>query len=175
MRETETDGENALKILFVCMGNICRSPTAEGVVRTRLERAMEEAPVELSVEFDSAGTHSYHVGHPPDRRAMDAASRRGVDLSPIRARMVSEQDFSEFDLILAMDRDNLAILEDMCPGEYHERLGLFLAFSGNDAVEEVPDPYYGGLRGFDHVLDLVEEAADGLIREIFRRQAPPSA
>ncbi|MGD8483141.1 MAG: low molecular weight protein-tyrosine-phosphatase, partial [Gammaproteobacteria bacterium] len=106
-----------MKILFVCMGNICRSPTAEGVVRARLLEAVRKHGSEMDIELDSAGTHSYHVGHQPDRRAMEAASRRGVDLSPIRARLVEERDFSEFDLILAMDRDNLIHLEEACPPE----------------------------------------------------------
>ncbi len=152
------------------MGNICRSPTAEGVVRSRLERALSEAGPKFEVELDSAGTHGYHVGRPPDRRAVDAAGRRGIDLSPIRSRMVTEEDFEVFDLILAMDRDNLAHLEYLCPPDLKHRLGLFMAYASGAAVDEVPDPYYGGLKGFDRVLDLVEEAADGLIAEIIRRQ-----
>jgi len=152
------------------MGNICRSPTAEGVVRTRLERALREAGSDLAIDLDSAGTHGYHVGQPPDRRAVDAARRRGVDLSAIRSRMVAEEDFEAFDLILAMDRDNLAHLEYLCPPDLQHRLGLFMAFASAADTDEVPDPYYGGLSGFDQVLDLVEEAADGLIDEIIRRQ-----
>ncbi len=152
------------------MGNICRSPTAEGVVRARLERALQGRDPSIGVELDSAGTHGYHVGRPPDRRAVDAARKRGVDLSSIRSRMVSDEDFEAFDLILAMDRDNLAHLEESCPQELRHRLGLFMAFADDEAVDEVPDPYYGGLTGFEKVLDLVEEAADGLIREIFCRQ-----
>jgi len=164
-----------LKILFVCMGNICRSPTAEGVVRTRLLEAVRKHGSEIDIELDSAGTHSYHVGHQPDRRAMEAASRRGVDLSPIRARLVEERDFSEFDLILAMDRDNLIHLEEACPPEYRDRLKLYMEFAGNSAFDEVPDPYYGGLNGFERVLDLVEEAADGLIRHVLRQKQSSAA
>lgn len=152
------------------MGNICRSPTAEGVVRARLERALRDRDADIDVALDSAGTHGYHVGQPPDRRAMDAARRRGVDLSEIRARMVADEDFELFDLILAMDRDNLAHLEYQCPPESRDRLRLFMSFAGDCGVDEVPDPYYGGLNGFDQVLDLVEKAADGLIEEIIRRQ-----
>ena len=138
-------------------------------MRARLARALTELGRELQVELDSAGTHSYHLGQPPDRRAMEAASKRGVDLSPIRARRVGETDFEQFDMVLAMDRDNLAHLHDLCPPEYRDRLGLLLDFAANAAFDEVPDPYYGGRTGFERVLDLVEEAADGLIREIFRR------
>jgi protein-tyrosine phosphatase len=152
------------------MGNICRSPTAEGVVRSRLERTLPKLGPAIDVELDSAGTHGYHVGHPPDRRAVDAALRRGVDLSGIRSRMVAEEDFETFDLILAMDRDNLAHLEYLCPPDLRDRLRLFMAFADDAGLDEVPDPYYGGLNGFDKVLDLVERAADGLIEEIIRRQ-----
>lgn len=164
-----------MKILFVCMGNICRSPTAEGVVRARLLEAVRVHGAEIDIELDSAGTHSYHAGHPPDRRAMEAASRRGVDLSPIRARLVEENDFSRFDLILAMDRDNLAHLEEVCPPEYRDRLKLYMEFSGNPGFDEVPDPYYGGLNGFERVLDLVEEAAEGLIRHVLRQNQSSAA
>lgn len=152
------------------MGNICRSPTAEGVVRARLERTLPNLGSAIDVELDSAGTHGYHVGQPPDRRAVDAALRRGVDLSAIRSRMVTEEDFEEYDLILAMDRDNLAHLEYLCPPDLRRRLKLFMAFAGDAVLDEVPDPYYGGLNGFDKVLDLVERAADGLIEEIIRRR-----
>lgn len=153
------------KILFVCMGNICRSPTAEGVLRHRLA----EAAADLPVTIDSAGTHGYHVGHPPDSRAIEAAGSRGIDLTGIRSRLVTQDDFQTFDLVLAMDRDNLSHLESLCPQDHRSRLGLFLHYAADAPVEEVPDPYYGGLNGFEKVLDLVEEAADGLIRELRRR------
>lgn len=152
------------------MGNICRSPTAEGVVRARLERTVSKLGPGIEIELDSAGTHGYHVGQPPDRRAVDAARRRGIDLSTIRSRKVTDEDFEAFDLILAMDRDNLAHLEELCPPDLKNRLGLYMAFAADAALDEVPDPYYGGLNGFDRVLDLVEEAADGLVEEIMRRQ-----
>lgn len=151
-----------MKILFVCMGNICRSPTAEGVMRALVERA------DLSdrIELDSAGTHDYHVGAPPDSRAQKAALRRGYDLSALRARHVAERDFARFDRILAMDRDNLALLQRSCPDEHRRKLGLFLDHAENFDEEEVPDPYYGGVDGFERVLDMVEDAARGLIAAV---------
>jgi protein-tyrosine phosphatase len=155
-----------MKILFVCMGNICRSPTAEGVF-TRLLR--ERAP-ELTVEVDSAGTHDYHVGEPPDRRAIAAAARRGVDISTLRARRVDAEDFARFDLILAMDQDNRSTLLRMSPASLHERIRLLMEFAGDvEGMLDVPDPYYGGAVGFERVLDLVERAAEGLLREVVAR------
>ncbi len=146
------------------MGNICRSPTAEGVVRTYLERA----GLLDQVELDSAGTHGYHIGAPPDRRTQQAAVLRGYDLSGLRARSVTEFDFVRFDHILAMDRDNLEHLRRACPGEHHHKLGLFLEHARNFSEREVPDPYYGGAEGFEHVLDLVEDAAQGLAESLSR-------
>jgi low molecular weight protein-tyrosine phosphatase len=148
-----------MRILFVCLGNICRSPTAEGVMRTLAAR---EAP-ELALEVDSAGTAGYHVGDPPDPRMRAAAARRGYDLNALRARMVEPRDFESFDLILAMDRENLAVLRRRAPDVAHERLRLFLEFAPRGEREEVPDPYYGGPNGFEEVLDLVEAAARGLL------------
>src|SRR5512137_2073091 len=146
------------RILFVCMGNICRSPTAEGVFRKLVQ---ERAP-HLQVEIDSAGTHAYHVGEPPDRRAIAAAARRGIDLSGLRARTVDEADFEGFDLLVAMDQLNREVLLDRSPDEYRERIRLMLEFAPTTDVADVPDPYYGGPPGFEHVLDLVEEASKGL-------------
>jgi protein-tyrosine phosphatase len=154
-----------MRILFVCMGNICRSPTAEGVFR-RLVR--ERAPERL-IEIDSAGTHDYHVGEPPDTRAIAAAARRGIDLKSLRARQVSVADFEHFDLVLAMDRLNHATLLELAPAEFHERIRLFMEFAGDSDVEDVPDPYYGGPLGFEQVLDLAEEAAAGLLDEVVKR------
>ncbi len=159
------DPSRNLSVLFVCMGNICRSPTAEGVVRKVLA---ERAPG-LSVDVDSAGTHSYHVGHPPDRRAQAAARARGVDLSSLRARRVDEADFMRFDLILAMDQDNLAELEALRPSEATAELRLLLEYAPAVTLNEVPDPYYGGSNGFEQVLDLVEAAALGLLEDITTR------
>jgi protein-tyrosine phosphatase len=153
-----------VRILFVCLGNICRSPTAEGVLRALAAR---EAP-ELPLEVDSAGTADYHVGQPPDPRTRAAAARRGYDLSALRARTVDAADFERFDLILAMDRENLAALKRRAPSHAHERLRLFLEFAP-DAPEDVPDPYYGGPNGFEEVLDLVETATRGLLTHLRQR------
>lgn len=152
----------AHKILFVCTGNICRSPTAEGVARSLAARQ----GVEHLFEFDSAGTHGYHVGDPPDPRTVAAAARRGYDLSPLRARRVTEFDFVRFDHVLAMDREHLQLLQRSCPRLHHNKLGLFLDFRQGFDHDEVPDPYYGGADGFEHVLDLVEDAAAHLILKL---------
>ena len=149
-------------VLLVCMGNICRSPTAEGVLRDKLEAADLLAHVRL----DSAGTHDYHVGKPPDARAQEAAHKRGYDLSTLRARQVNARDFAEFDLILAMDQDNYQLLLSRCPESEKHKVRLFLSFSHRYANQEVPDPYYGGSQGFDHVLDMVEDGAEGVIAAI---------
>ena len=154
-----------MKILFVCMGNICRSPTAEGVFRAHARR---HAPG-LDLEIDSAGTHAYHVGEPPDPRTISAAARRGIDLAGLRARQVSDDDFERFDLIIAMDRLNHATLLDRSPPEHHACIRTPLEFAGRTAPADVPDPYYGDARGFDEVLDLVESAAEGLLAELRQR------
>ena len=148
-----------VSVLLVCMGNICRSPTAEGVLRSFVEKDGLSA----FFEIDSAGTHGYHVGEPPDPRAVKAARQRGYDLSPLRARRVNEIDFQHYDCILAMDWDNLELLQRGCPTAQRHKLGLFLEYASNFDDEVVPDPYYGGEGGFEHVLDLVEDAARGLI------------
>ena len=154
-----------MRILFVCMGNICRSPTAEGVFR----RLVQERAPHLALEIDSAGTHDYHVGEPPDSRAVAAAARRGIDLRGLRARQVSDEDFERFDLIVAMDRLNHSMLVERAPQEFHERIRLFMEFAAGDDREDVPDPYYGGPLGFEQVLDLAEEAAAGLLDEVLNR------
>ena len=151
-----------VKVLFVCMGNICRSPTAEGVFRDRVE----QAGLNKLISVDSAGTHSYHVGSAPDARAQKAAGKRGINLGKLRARKVRLKDFENFDYILAMDNDNLDSLRMDCPPEYIDRLNLFLDFAKHYEERYVPDPYYGGSKGFEYVLDLVEDAADGLLTEI---------
>lgn len=153
------------RILFVCMGNICRSPTAEGVTRTLAERGGLAA----GFEFDSAGTHGYHIGKAPDARATKAAAARGYDLSSLKARRVDSADFARFDRILAMDRDNLELLRQACPREHHGKLGLFLEFASRNDEDEVPDPYYGGPEGFERVLDLIEDAARGLLNHTAKR------
>ena len=154
-----------MRVLFVCLGNICRSPTAEAVVRAL---AALEAP-ELEVEVDSAGTAGYHIGDAPDPRMRAAAARRGYDLNSLRARVVEPGDFERFDLILAMDRENLAVLHRRAPERAHERVRLFLEFSPEAEPQEVPDPYYGGPNGFEEVLDLIESAARGLLNHLRQR------
>ncbi|MDX1500091.1 MAG: low molecular weight protein-tyrosine-phosphatase [Woeseiaceae bacterium] len=151
-------------MLFVCMGNICRSPTAEGVFR----HVVSEAGLAGRVRVDSAGTHAYHVGEPADRRARAAAERRGFTMDGIRARRVRDADFSAFDYILAMDRDNLELLRGQAGEEHHDKIRLFLEFSGSGETE-VPDPYYGGAAGFERVLDLVEDGARGLLEALRKR------
>lgn len=141
------------------MGNICRSPTAEGVMRALAERA----GLAQHFELDSAGTHAYHIGNPPDPRSLKAAARRGYDLSALRARQIGADDFTRFDLVLAMDRDNLALLERACPQSLRHKLGLFLEYADACDGDEMPDPYYGGEKGFEQVLDLAEAVAHGLI------------
>lgn len=145
------------RILFFCMGNICRSPTADGVMRAKLQAAG------LDIEVDSAGTHGYHVGAPPDERSQEHALKRGYDLSPLRARKLIAQDFERFDLVLAMDADNLAHAEALCPPSQRHRLKLLLDYAPHTGKRHVPDPYYGGAAGFEEVLDLVESACDGLL------------
>jgi protein-tyrosine phosphatase len=156
--------EEKVSILFVCMGNICRSPTAEGVFR----KLVSDAGLEDRIHVDSAGTHAYHTGESPDRRGMEAADRRGFSLKGIRARRVVETDFAAFDYIIAMDEDNLAKLRESADVDHHGKLRLFLEFAAASTLTEVPDPYYGGLAGFERVLDLVEDAAQGLLAEIRR-------
>ena len=144
------------------MGNICRSPTAEGVFR---KVAAERAP-DLLMEVDSAGTHAYHTGEPPDPRAQRAALRRGIDISGQRARKVRDEDFVIFDYILAMDELNFEMLVQQSPEGHTARLRLFLDFAPQAGRRDVPDPYYGGSTGFEYVLDLAVEAATGLVAEI---------
>lgn len=157
-----------IRVLFVCMGNICRSPTAEGIFRTMVEDAM----LQEKITIDSAGTHDYHAGEPPDPRACDAAGARGTTINHLRARQVTKRDFETFDYILAMDRQNHALLAEICPPGRTDRLHLFLSFAENVATADVPDPYYGGRDGFDHVLDLIEAGAAGLLVEMQARSKP---
>ena len=151
-----------ISVLFCCMGNICRSPTAEAVFRANVE----EAGLAQQILIDSVGTHDYHVGDPPDQRTQRAARQRGYDLSGLRGRQVEVADFTRFDYVLAMDHANMAILQKLRPLEQRDRLGLFLEYASRHQEREVPDPYYGGEDGFERVLDMVEDAAAGLLRHI---------
>ncbi|MDX1489870.1 MAG: low molecular weight protein-tyrosine-phosphatase [Pseudohongiellaceae bacterium] len=153
-----------MKVLMVCLGNICRSPTAHGVFQSRVIAA----GLENIIEVDSAGTADYHVGSKPDSRSMAVALKNNYDLSAQRARQVCQQDFEQFDYVLAMDRQNLADLRSQCPSAHRSKLFLFLDF-GSSKIKEVPDPYYGGDQGFEKVLALVEDAADGLLAHIKER------
>ncbi|MBI5660185.1 MAG: low molecular weight phosphotyrosine protein phosphatase [Nitrosomonadales bacterium] len=151
-----------IRVLFICTGNICRSPTAEAVFRARAG----EAGLLQRIFVDSAGTHDYHIGDPPDMRAQVAASRRGYNMSALRGRQIGAADFGRFDYVLAMDRANLAILQRLRPRDAKSHLGLFLDFAQRHESREVPDPYYGGADGFERVLDMVEDAAEGLLAHI---------
>ena len=151
-----------VSVLFVCMANICRSPTAEGVFRARAARA----GIVSQLRIDSAGTHDYYAGGPPDWRATQLALKRGYDIAPLRARQIGVADFLRFDRIYAMDHMNLRVLEGLRPQEYRGILGLFLDVAPVLGVREVPDPYDGGPEGFEHVLDLIERASDALVDDI---------
>ena len=149
---------------MVCMGNICRSPLAHGV----FEKLVVESGLSHQVEVDSAGTHAYHIGEKPDPRSRDISLRHGLDISSQRARKVIEDDLYEFDYILAMDRDNLQLIEalDSDQNELRAKIGLFMDFAHSSDVQEIPDPYYGGPQGFEHVYSLVNQAAEGLLQHI---------
>jgi protein-tyrosine phosphatase len=148
------------KILFVCMGNICRSPTAEAVFTKKLA----ERSFLYQVKIDSAGTHNFHPNAPPDERSQKHALKRGYDLSNLRARSVVESDFEEFDLLLTMDWDNRALLEESCPPLHLYKIRGLAEFLQTTQASVIPDPYYGGDQGFEHVLDLIEEASEGLMK-----------
>jgi protein-tyrosine phosphatase len=151
-----------VKVLFVCLGNICRSPTAEGVFR----KLVEQEGLLDEIQIDSAGTHAYHVGEPPDSRAQQTAARRGIDLSQLRGRKATPRDLEEFDYVLAMDNENFHNLKAIAEPQHVNRIRLFLDYAPDLGIREVPDPYYGGPDGFDRVLDMIEEAALGLLAEI---------
>mgnify|MGYP003339636232 FL=1 len=157
------------RVLMVCMGNICRSPTAEAVLRHLLQT---QAP-DLPVEVDSAGTHGYHVGDPPDPRAIAHAARHGMDLSGLRARRLTADDFHQFDYVLCMDEHNLRTAARLRPAHGRAHFGLLMEFAPPDAPREVPDPYYGDAEDFERVLALTQSAACGLIGELRRRRSSP--
>jgi protein-tyrosine phosphatase len=153
------------RVLFVCMGNICRSPTAEGVFRHQVFQAGRDGQFVI----DSAGTHNYHPGSPPDSRSIRIAATRGIDISGLRARQIGLEDFAEFDWILAMDWDNHALLEEMCPGPHQHKLRRLAEFSSVSGVEVIPDPYYDGDAAFEHVIDLVDDCCQGLLKALSTR------
>ena len=161
MKETMT-APNRYAVLFVCMGNICRSPTAHGVFRQKLV----QHGLEGLVLVDSAGTLDYHQGNPPDERAQEHALKRGYDLSDLQARQIHALDFAAFDLILVMDWDNLEAVQEVCPSGSEGKVKRLTEFCLKFSSEVVPDPYYGGAKGFEHVLDLVEDACDGVIAQV---------
>ncbi len=155
-----------VKVLFVCLGNICRSPVAEGVFRAKVR----EAGLERRIHIDSAGTGAWHVGNPPDRRMTATAKRRGVDLSQQRARQFVADDLEDFDVILAMDRSNLRNIQSLDTSDgFNERVSLFREWDPEPGDQEVPDPYYGGPEGFEHVFDIVDRTADALLDDLRRR------
>lgn len=154
------------RVLFVCMGNICRSPMAEGVFR----HMVRQAGLDDVVKVESAGTHAFHLGEAPDRRAQSTAARRGYDIADLRARQVLEHDFERFDLVLAMDWDNLSALQALAPKKAHHKLQLLMRFATDHESATIPDPYYGAQQGFDQALDFIEDACAGLL-EVARRRA----
>lgn len=154
-----------VRVLFVCLGNICRSPLAEGVFR----HLVTQAGLAHLIEIDSAGTHAYHVDEPPDPRAQATARQYGIDIGNLRGRQALADDIERFDYILAMDRENYGNLQNICPTGLEHKIRLFLEFAPQRAEREVPDPYFGGASGFNRVLDMVEEAAQGLLRDIRER------
>jgi protein-tyrosine phosphatase len=154
------------RVLFVCMGNICRSPMAEGVFR----QLVRQGGLEDVVKVDSAGTHAFHEGESPDRRALALATKRGYDISAKQARRVVEKDFEDYDLILAMDWDNLSLLQQMAPKKAHHKLQLLMRFATEHESATIPDPYHGTPQGFEQTLDLIEDACSGLL-EVARRRA----
>ncbi|HEX2667900.1 MAG TPA: low molecular weight protein-tyrosine-phosphatase [Gammaproteobacteria bacterium] len=158
-------GKYRVSVLFVCMGNICRSPTAEGVFR----KLHAELAPELDIHIDSAGTHAYHIGDPPDPRSHAAALKRGMDISSHRGRQARAQDFHDFDYVIAMDGDNLRRLASLRPKDAKAELKLLLEYSPEAGISDVPDPYYGGAREFERVLDLVEQGSRALLEEIRKK------
>ncbi|MEJ2115713.1 MAG: low molecular weight phosphotyrosine protein phosphatase [Gammaproteobacteria bacterium] len=154
-----------VSVLFVCMGNICRSPTAQGV----FQKLIDDENLGKTIFVDSAGTHAYQAGKKPDARAISTAAKRGYKLSKYRARKIAELDFERFDYILAMDDENYSIMLEKCDAQHKNKIKLFMKFAVKSEALEVPDPYYGGLTGFETVLDLIEDASMGLLKYIKQR------
>lgn len=159
-----------VKVLFVCLGNICRSPTAEGVFR----KLVASRGLEKQIHIDSAGTSGWHVDEPPDPRAREEARRRGINLNSIRSRQVAPDDFEHFDYVVAMDGENLQALLDACPAKYRDRIFRCTAFAPELGVDDVPDPYYGGVRGFERVFDIIEASARGLLEHMEQQGQIPA-
>ena len=158
-----------VRVLFVCMGNICRSPLAEGI----FTRLVENADLTLKILTDSAATHGYHIGHSPDKRSQLIAQVNGIDIGHQRGRQVELVDFEAFDYILAMDKANLAYLKTVCPPKKQHKISLLLAFAPHLKEQEVPDPYYGGPEGFEHIYHLIEQACQGLLKHICQQEGWP--
>ena len=152
-------------VLFVCTGNICRSPSAEGVLRT----LASQAALQDALVIDSAGTYDGHVGEPPSHQAQVSATRRGYDLDALRARQVTEADFARFDYVLALDRGHYRALVRLAPPQYRDRIGLLLDYAPELALRDVPDPWYGGPADYEHALDLIETACRGLLQQLRAR------
>ena len=153
------------KVLFICMGNICRSPTAHGVFRLKVaDKGWQDL-----ISVDSAGTHSYHIGKSPDARSIQTALARGVDIRDLTSRQLDDYDFEEFDYLLVADKDNYALTLESCPKEHRHKIKLILDFAKHTPLKEVPDPYYGQGNGFERVLDLIEDACDGLLLELGKK------
>lgn len=164
MQQNQKDKNNyePVKVLLICMGNICRSPTAHAVFRHLVtEHGLSEV-----IEIDSAGTHAYHIGNPPDNRSMQTARKRGIDMSDLRARQVDLGDFYHYDYLIAMDDYNMSLLTEQAPRDMKHKLSLFLSFAPHLNQREVPDPYYGGADGFELVFDMVQAASEGLLEHI---------
>ena len=151
-----------IKVLFICMGNICRSPTAHGV----FQQLVDDKGFTKECLIDSAGTHAYHVGHAPDNRSVSTALGHGVDIKALKARQVHESDFEYFDYLLVMDEHNYSMIIDICPTEYESKVQFFLDYANNTTLKEVPDPYYGEGNGFERVYDLIVDASDGLMKHL---------
>lgn len=161
------DTGKQISILFVCLGNICRSPMAEGVFR----QVITDAGMADRFQIDSAGTGSWHIGRPPDIRAQQALSLRGVDISTLRARQVTREDFARFDLVIAMDRSNHDRLMNLSPDVYESNIRLFMKYAPEMGICEIPDPFFGGAEGFDYVLNLIEVASRGLLASLMKEEA----
>jgi protein-tyrosine phosphatase len=161
------DTGQQISVLFVCLGNICRSPMAEGVFR----QVVADAGLSHRFHIDSTGTGSWHVGRPPDIRAQQALGLRGIDISPLRARQVTRDDFKTFDLVLAMDRSNYDRLMTLAPDVYEPNIRLFMKYAPEMGICEIPDPFFGGPEGFDYVLNLIEVASRGLLASLMKEEA----